>query len=138
MLKMGLGLMAGKSPNALTNVGEAGIGALQMTMAEKKAAAEQAKMQAETEYMQQHGAYFAAMPDIKAAQLDAKQRISAEQILGPQLKAIDANLALTPMEKESKKAAIRSQVYDTILLRSGAAPAAPAAAPSGVTVRQIG
>jgi hypothetical protein len=42
MLKMGLHLMAGKSPNALTNVGEAGIGALNMQQAETKAASDKA------------------------------------------------------------------------------------------------
>jgi hypothetical protein len=42
MLKMGLHLMAGKSPNALTNVGEAGIGALNMQQAENKAASDKA------------------------------------------------------------------------------------------------
>jgi hypothetical protein len=36
MLQMGLHLMAGKSPNALTNIGEAGIGALTMQQAEEK------------------------------------------------------------------------------------------------------
>jgi len=58
MIKMGLGLMAGKSPNALTNVGEAGLGTLQMQMAEKKMAMEQAKAEAERELYQQHGKYF--------------------------------------------------------------------------------
>ena len=42
MMQMGLHLMAGKSPNALTNVGEAGIGALNMQQAEAKAENERA------------------------------------------------------------------------------------------------
>lgn len=40
MIKMGLSMMAGKSPNALTNVGEAGLGALSLQQAEAKAKAE--------------------------------------------------------------------------------------------------
>jgi uncharacterized membrane protein YccC len=40
MLQMGLHLMAGKSPNALTNIGEAGIGALTMQQAEEKSKSE--------------------------------------------------------------------------------------------------
>jgi hypothetical protein len=46
MLQMGLHLMAGKSPNALTNVGEAGIGALNMQQAEARANSEKAYREA--------------------------------------------------------------------------------------------
>ena len=46
MLKMGLHLMAGESPNALTNVGKAGIGALTMQQAETKAASDRAYQEA--------------------------------------------------------------------------------------------
>jgi len=42
MLKMGLHLMTGKSPNALTNIGEAGLGTLAMQQAETKAASDKA------------------------------------------------------------------------------------------------
>jgi hypothetical protein len=40
MMQMGLQLMAGKSPNALTNVGEAGLGVLGMQQAEEKSKSE--------------------------------------------------------------------------------------------------
>ena len=46
MLLMGLHLMAGKSPNLLTNVGEAGLGALTMQQAEAKANSEKAYREA--------------------------------------------------------------------------------------------
>ena len=46
MLQMGLHLMAGKSPNLLTNVGEAGLGALTMQQAEAKANSEKAYREA--------------------------------------------------------------------------------------------
>jgi hypothetical protein len=41
MIKMGLSMMAGKSPHALTNVGEAGLSALSLQQAEAKAKAEE-------------------------------------------------------------------------------------------------
>lgn len=40
MLKMGLHLMSGKSPNMLTNIGEAGLGTLAMQQAEEKSKSE--------------------------------------------------------------------------------------------------
>jgi len=40
MLKMGLHLMSGKSPNLLTNIGEAGLGTLAMQQAEEKSKSE--------------------------------------------------------------------------------------------------
>jgi hypothetical protein len=46
MLKMGLHLMAGKSPNALTNIGEAGLGTLAMQQAEAKSQSEAAYREA--------------------------------------------------------------------------------------------
>lgn len=48
----GLNLMAGKSPNALTNVGEAGIGALNMQQAEEKS-------KSEAEYRRAIGQHYA-------------------------------------------------------------------------------
>lgn len=52
MLKMGLHLMAGKSPNALTNIGEAGLGTLAMQQAEDKS-------KSEAEYRRAMGRYYA-------------------------------------------------------------------------------
>jgi hypothetical protein len=65
MLQMGLHLMAGKSPNALTNVGEAGLGALGMQQAEAKAKTDAEAKAAEAEYHRakgkESGAYTAAI-----------------------------------------------------------------------------
>lgn len=52
MLKMGLHLMAGKSPNLMTNIGEAGLGALGMQQAEEKS-------KSEAEYRRAMGRYYA-------------------------------------------------------------------------------
>jgi hypothetical protein len=46
MLQMGLHLMAGKSPNMLTNIGEAGLGTLAMQQAEAKSNSEKAYREA--------------------------------------------------------------------------------------------
>jgi hypothetical protein len=46
MLKMGLHLMAGESPNAFANIGKAGLGALNMQQAETKAASDRAYQEA--------------------------------------------------------------------------------------------
>jgi hypothetical protein len=50
MLQMGLQLMSGKSPNALTNVGEAGLGTLAMQQAEEKAKSERESKMSEADY----------------------------------------------------------------------------------------
>jgi hypothetical protein len=139
MIKMGLGLMAGKSPNAITNIGEAGMGALQMSMAEKKAQAEQAKMQAETELYKSHGAYYGQLAGLKGEQIDSRTAIAAEQIIANQMKAINANMLLTQAQKTQKEAEIRASVYSQ--LRPSAMAATPnvgVGLPEGVTVKQVG
>jgi hypothetical protein len=50
MMQMGLQLMAGKSPNALANIGEAGLGVLSMQQAEEKAKSEREAKMSEAEY----------------------------------------------------------------------------------------
>ena len=50
MLKMGLHLMSGKSPNMLTNIGEAGLGTLAMQQAEEKAKSERENRMSDSEY----------------------------------------------------------------------------------------
>ena len=57
LLNMGLGLMAGKSPYALQNLGEAGIGALKQEQEARKQALEERKIASEEKYqnaMAQH------------------------------------------------------------------------------------
>jgi lysozyme family protein len=50
MLQMGLHLMAGKSPNLMTNVGEAGLGTLAMQQAEEKSKSERESKMSEADY----------------------------------------------------------------------------------------
>jgi hypothetical protein len=58
MLKMGLHLMAGKSPNLMTNIGEAGLGTLAMQQAEEKAKSERESKMSEAEYRKAMGKYY--------------------------------------------------------------------------------
>jgi hypothetical protein len=62
MLKMGLNLMAGKSPNMLTNIGEAGLGTLGMQQAEEKA-------KSEAEYRKAMGKHY-TMPSSEIQMLE--------------------------------------------------------------------
>jgi hypothetical protein len=135
MIKFGLGLMAGKSPNALTNVGEAGIGALQMTAAEKKAQAEQALHEAQAEMYRQHGMLYGTMPELKAQQLSAKERMFADANVEKAVAlAMKANpYAYQTIESQTMlRNKLRSDAYDLMLSNKpagGAAPAGAAGAP---------
>jgi hypothetical protein len=60
MMQMGLHLMAGKSPNLLTNVGEAGLGTLAMQQAEEKAKSEREAKMSEAQYRKAMGKYYGA------------------------------------------------------------------------------
>jgi hypothetical protein len=55
MLQLGLQLMAGKSPNMLTNIGEAGLGTLAMQQAEEKSKSERENRMSESEYRKAMG-----------------------------------------------------------------------------------
>ena len=55
LLMFGLNLMAGQSPNALTNVGTAGIATLTARQARAKAEAEKSKSEAESDYYKARG-----------------------------------------------------------------------------------
>ena len=144
MIKMGLGMMAGKSPNAITNVGEAGLGALQMTAAEKKAAAEQQLHEAQAEMYRQHGTLYGAMPDIKAQQLSAKERMTADANVEKAVAlAMKANpFAYQTIESQTMlRSKLRSDAYDLMLSNKtagGAAPAASVTVPDNVSVRRTG
>jgi hypothetical protein len=138
MLKMGLGLMAGKSPNALTNVGEAGIGALQMSMAEKKAAAEQAKMQAETEYARAHAGYLGQLADIKTSALDTKQNIALAQMMAQYENKLTAAVGMSETDKALARMRFKNQAVEALSGQGQQAAGAPVVVPQGVTVKQTG
>ena len=140
MIKMGLGMMAGKSPHALVNVGEAGLGALQMTSAEKKAAAEQAYHEALAEQARAHAAYYPGLLAQKMAGLDSKQRIAVEtetaRLMAPYRNNPMYYGNLAAMQQMESN--VREGVMNRILGQNQpAAGAAPVTVPQDVTVKQI-
>jgi hypothetical protein len=68
LLNMGLGLMAGKSPYALQNLGEAGIGALRQEQEAKKQALEERKIASEEAYQKALSAHYGVTPEIQLVQ----------------------------------------------------------------------
>ena len=139
MIKMGLGMMAGKSQYALTNIGEAGLGALQMTSAEKKAAAEQAYHEALAEQARAHAAYYPGLLAQKMAGLDVKQRIAVEtetaRLMAPYKNNPMYSTNLAAMQQMESN--VREGVMDRILKQNQpAAGAAPVTVPQDVTVKQ--
>jgi hypothetical protein len=140
MIKMGLGMMAGKSPHALVNVGEAGLGALQMTAAEKKAAAEQAYHEALAEQARAHAAYYPGLLAQKMAALNVKQRSEVEADTARLMASYKSNpmYATNPAALQQMEMSIREGVMNRILGQSQPTAAAPVAVPQGVTVKQIG
>lgn len=140
MIKMGLGMMAGKSPHALVNVGEAGLGALQMTAAEKKAAAEQAYHEALAEQARAHAAYYPGMLAQKMAGLDAKQRVAVETETARLMASYKNNpmYMTNPAALQQMEMSVREGVMNRIMGQSQPTAAAPVAVPQGVTVKQIG
>ena len=141
MIKMGLGMMAGKSPHALVNVGEAGLGALQMTSAEKKAAAEQAYHEALAEQARAHAAYYPGLLAQKMAGLDSKQRIAVEtetaRLMAPYRNSpmYYGNLAALQQMESNVREGVMNRILGQNQLAAGAAPVT---VPQGVTVRQTG
>ena len=138
MIKMGLGMMAGKSPYALVNVGEAGLNALQMTSADTKAAAEQAYHEALAEQARAHAAYYPGLLAQKMAQLDVKQRIAVEtetaRLMAPYKNNPMYSTNLAAMQQ--MESSIREGVMNRILQNQPAAGAAPVTVPQDVTVKQ--
>jgi hypothetical protein len=141
MIKMGLGMMAGKSQYALTNIGEAGLGALQMTSADKKAAAEEAYHEALAEQARAHAAYYPGLLAQKMAQLDSKQRIAVETETARLMASYRNNpmYMTNPAALQQMESSIREGVINRIQGQNQpAAGAAPVTVPQGVTVRQTG
>ena len=75
LLNLGLGMMAGKSPYAFQNLGEAGIGALKQEqesrlqgLKERQVAAEERKAASEEAYQKALGAHYGVTPEIQLVQ----------------------------------------------------------------------
>jgi hypothetical protein len=129
MLQMGLHLMAGKSPNALTNVGEAGLGVLGMQQAEAKAQSERESKMSEADYRKAMGKYYEA----NAASIDrgAKEKnleLEAEKLIAQE---ISKDKFLNMPGQEAARAAREAQMRATIYRNLGIKPTMVAGAPTG-------
>lgn len=116
LLQFFLSMMAGKSPNALTNIGEAGLGALKYGQEAKKAEMEQRKSAQDIELGKAHTKYYGAAADRYALE---------DKPLAQYLKAVDTALAglakddMYAMAKPAEKAAMERETRQRVLATYG-------------------
>ena len=109
LLNLGLGMMAGTSPYALQNIGNAGIGALKQEQEAKKAALEERKLAAEEALNKQHGAYFAANAKYME---DQRGPMGAMGLAQKQIAAWDAqNIGAPPEQQAAAHRAIINETF---------------------------
>lgn len=127
MLQMGLHLMAGKSPNLMTNIGEAGLGALGMQQAEEKA-------KSESEFKKMQSRYYGSYADaIERGAKEKNEVLQAETLVqqhmekwlssGPGLIASSQD----PNATAKEEARFRKSVY----LQLGLSPIMSSNTPAG-------
>jgi hypothetical protein len=136
MIKMGLNLMAGDSPNALTNIGKAGLGTLAMQQAEAKALADLEARKSESEYRKAMGIEAGAKAKQAEAMTAAIERGAKEKNL--QLEAekliaqeISKDKFLNMPGQEAARAAREAQMRATIYRQLGIEPTMASGAPAG-------
>lgn len=132
-LMFGLNLLAGDSPNALTNVGKAGLNTLAMQQAEAKAKSERETKTSETEYRKAMGKYYDEMAGAVARGAKEKNNVQmAEQAAVNAAKAwADANkmaLLQTPGLFDQKLREFRMEAYKNF----GIEPTMTASAPDAI------
>jgi hypothetical protein len=129
MLQMGLHLMAGKSPNAMTNVGEAGLGVLGMQQAEAKAKTEDEYRKAMGLEAGSKAKYFDAFT--AATERGAKEKnlqLEAEKLIAQE---ISKDKFINMPGQEAARAAREREMRATIYRNLGIAPTMAAGAPTG-------
>ena len=118
LTQLGFGLMAGKSPYALTNLGEAGLGALKEQQEAKKYTLEERKLAGLEALQQQQGKYYGAYADaIERGSKEKNLPIEAEKLVDAHMKEW---IAANPLAKvqtgvsdaEEKKA--RQEIYQRL------------------------
>jgi len=133
MMQMGLQLMAGKSPNALANIGEAGLGVLGMQQAEEKAKSERESKMSEAEYRKAMGKYYdASTASIERGAKEKNLNLEAEKLIAQRMKELSplmqAQLAGEPTRLAAVEANIRQEIYRRLGIEPTMAAGAPAAA----------
>jgi hypothetical protein len=113
LIRMGLGMMAGKSPHALTNVGEAGIGALKSMDEQRKAASDRA-------YQESHMGLFGAQGEQARAYAAAIDRGAKEKNIELEIEKLVAAeigknkmLSLDPAARIAEENRLRKNLYES-------------------------
>ena len=110
LLNLGLGLMAGKSPYALQNLGEAGIGALKQEQEQKKMDLEERKQKALEDLQATQGRYYGAYA--KAIEEGAKgkdKQFEADQIIEKELAA--NKMPMDFAERAAERRRLQAEIY---------------------------
>ena len=110
LLNLGLGLMAGKSPYALQNLGEAGIGALKQEQEQKKMDLEERKQKALEDLQATQGRYYGAYA--KAIEEGAKgkdKQFEADQVIEKELAS--NKLLIDPAERAAERRRLQAEIY---------------------------
>lgn len=118
-LMMGLSLLANKSPNLGTAIGEAGVATLGAKKEREKAEREEAKLKGSEELQKAQAKYYTAYGD--AIERGAKEKnleLEAEKKIGDRMEAWDkANKAINmtnPTARMEEEARIRQQIYASL------------------------
>lgn len=135
-LMFGLNLLAGDSPNALTNVGKAGLNTLAMQQAEAKAKSERETKLSETNYRKAMSRYYDESADAIARGAKEKNNVQmAEQAAVNAAKAwADANkmaLLQTPGLFDQKLREFRMEAYKNFGIEPTMTASAPDATGGG-------
>ena len=134
MMQMGLQLMAGKSPNALANIGEAGLGTLAMQQTEEKAKSERESKMSEAEYRKKMGEYYGeSAAAIARGAKEKNLELEAEKLVQQHMEKWGTGVGkfATLSDKSAplaEEARIRQEIYRQLGIRPTMAAGAPATA----------
>jgi hypothetical protein len=134
MLQMGLHLMAGKSPNLMTNIGEAGLGTLAMQQAEEKAKSERENRMSEAEYRKAvAGRAIAETAAIERGAKEKNMQLEAEKLVQQHMEKWNTGVGkyATMSDKSAPLAEelrIRQEIYRQLGIKPIMAAGTPAPA----------
>jgi hypothetical protein len=115
LVRFGLGLMAGKSPDALQNIGEAGLSALDAQIAAQKAKQTEAGGLADIEYKQAATKKALAEADFVASGAKEKNlALQAEQLIAQKVKDLPVTSRMDANQLAIAESRIRQSVYQQL------------------------
>jgi lysozyme family protein len=115
LVRFGLGLMAGKSPDALQNIGEAGLSALDAQIAAQKAKQTEAGGLADIEYKQAATKKAVAEADFIANGAKEKNlALQAEQLIAQKVKDLPVTSRMDATQLALAENRIRQSVYQQL------------------------